>query len=627
MAGYITTGVRNNLKGRKHPLPVILPEKMNIKVTLTQKVVLLVLVSLVIQVGLFVQMDALQSEAEHEFTRANDSRRVTESINQLAKNVYELIDSLNGDKLVQIAFTGDRFRNVERSFRQQYKVLKRLFKDEPEKLAIITDSENSTNNCYSILREVKQKYDQGETLTYTDSRRDFNKRLKQYLPNIVSDELISLGQEAKDVSERSPENQAEIRMRHRQTLIAYNLGFVLFTIASAWLFGQYITRRLNIMTDNTYRLAANAPLNPTLSGRDEIANLDQVFHKMAAELKESARRERAILDNAQDMICSFDENGKFIAVNPACLEILGYEQEELIGSHFVDLVSEDDRNSIIKAIDDVVDGSTEPVEIRMICHNRSVITTSWRVRWSPDERTFFCVMHDISAQKEAERMKQEVVAMITHDLRTPLTVIENFLEMLSMGALGDMNEKGTRLLSLAERGSRRMMGLINDLLDIEKIKAGMMELDQSNVPVSDIFEEAAESLSGWATDHGVTLKCEPTDLVAHVDGDRICRVVSNLVSNAVKYSPAYTEVNVSASQNNGNITIAIRDQGRGIPQDKIATIFNRFEQVRSTEDQKTGSGLGLAICKAIVELHGGTIGVESEEGRGSTFTFQIPAAK
>lgn len=601
---------------------------MKFKVTsLTAKVMFLVLVSLGIQVGLYWQMDALQSEAEQEFTRANDSRRVTESINQLAKNVYELVDALNGDKLVQVAFTGDHFRNIEQSFRQQYKLLRKLFEDEPKKLAIIDDSEKATDHCYEVLLEVKRKYDQGETLVYTDSRRDFNKRLKRYLPNIISDELISLGQEAKDVSERSPENQAEIRNRHRQTLFAYNVVFVIFTIAIALLFVKYITRRLNIMTDNTYRLAADVELNPMLSGSDEIANLDQVFHKMAGELHESARRERAILDNAQDMICSFDENGKFIAVNPACLDILGYEQHELIGAHFVDLVAEGDRNSIIQGIDEVVDGSVEPVEIRMVCRNSSVITTSWRVRWSPDERTFFCVMHDISAQKEAERMKQEVVAMITHDLRTPLAVIENFLEMLGMGALGEMNEKGDRLLTLAERGARRMMNLINDLLDIEKIKAGMMELSKSDVPVSDIFEEAAESLSGWATEHGVTLKCEPTDLVAHVDSDRICRVVSNLVSNAVKYSPAYTEVNVSAASNNGHIAIAIRDQGRGIPQEKIATIFDRFEQVRSTEDQKTGSGLGLAICKAIVELHGGSITVESEEGKGSTFTFQVPAAK
>lgn len=599
---------------------------MAFKVTLTQKVMLLVLVSLATQAGLFIQMNALQSEAEREFIRANDSRKVTESINQLAKNVYELIDSLNGDKLVQIAFTGDRFRNIEQSFRHEYKLLRKLLKDEPKKLALIIDSEKATANCYAVLMEVKRKYDQGVDLTYTDSRRDFNKRIKQYLPNIVSDELISLGREAKDVSERSPENQAEIRNRHKQTLVAYNMVFLIFTVATAWLFVQYVTKRLNIMTDNTYRLAANAPLNPMLSGSDEIANLDQVFHKMAGELKVSARRERAILDNAQDMICSLDDNGRFIAVNPACLQILGFEQEELIGSHFVDLVAEDDRNSIIKAIDEVVNGSTEPVEIRMVCHNSSVITTSWRVRWSPDERTFFCVMHDISAQKEAERMKQEVVAMITHDLRTPLAVIENFLEMLSMGTLGEMNEKGDRLLTLAERGAQRMMSLINDLLDIEKIKAGMLELNQSDVPVSDIFEEAVESLSGWASDHGVTLKCEPTDLVAHVDSDRIGRVLSNLVSNAVKYSPGYTEVNVWASANNGNIAIAIRDQGRGIPQDKIATIFDRFEQVHGS-DQKTGSGLGLAICKAIVELHGGTISVESEEGRGSTFTFQIPAAK
>lgn len=600
---------------------------MRLKITLTQKVMLLVLLSLVVQVGLFVQMDALQSEAEREFTKANDSRKVSESINQLTKNVYELVATLSGDKLIAANLVTEEFEDRERSFHQEFKFLKRTFKNEPRKLEIITDSEQAVKRCYEILHEVKQKYDKGEDLLYAQSRSEFVKRLKIYLPNIISDEMIGLGKEARDVSNRSPENQAEIRMRHRQTLFTYIFVFILMTIVSAWLFVYQITRRLHVMTDNTYRLASSVPLNRMLTGSDEIAKLDQVFHSMAGELQESARRERAILNNAQDMICSFDESGKFIAVNPACRAILGYEQEELIGSHYIELIHEDDAQANLQAIEDVIDGSIEPIETRMVCHDGSIISTSWRVHWSQDERTFFCVIHDITAQKEAERMKQEVVAMITHDLRTPLAVIENFLEMLDMGTFGQIDGKGERLLGLAERGVRRMMNLINDLLDIEKIKSGMMELNQSEVPISAIFEEAAESLAGWASDHGVTLTCEQTDLVAYADGDRICRVVTNLVSNAVKYSPRSSEVKVSATAANGSISISIVDRGRGIPQKKLATIFDRFEQVHSVEDQKMGSGLGLAICKAIVELHGGNISVESEEGCGSTFTFQIPEAK
>lgn len=592
-------------------------------ITLTQKLMLLVILSLLALVGLFLQMDALQSEAEREFKGANDSRKITEACNQISVNVYELIDILNDEKLTETTFTGNNLVEIWHSFKQQYKLMKRILKNDANKQAIINASEKAVDESYEILKDLRKTY-RGETPS--DKRRDFKKRLRSLIPKILSDEMIVLGREARSVSERSPENQAQIRLRHRQTLLAYALLYVIMAVIFAWLFVNHITRRLHVMTDNAYRLASGMPLNTMLSGGDEIAALDRVFHKMAEELQHAARRERAVLDNAQDLICSLDQNGKFLAVNPACLSILGYRQDELLGSHYIDLVHEDDVSSSLEATEAVMDGCQEPIETRMICHDGSIINTSWRVRWSPEERTFFCVMHDITAQKQAERMKQEVVAMITHDLRTPLAVIENFLEMLDSDAFGQIDDRGKRLLMLADRSTDRMMGLINDLLDIEKIKAGMMELDKSDVPVQDIFEEAAESLSGWAADHGVALKCRQSALIIRADRNRVCRVVANLVSNAVKYSPPQTEVEISAEICNDNVAISVRDQGRGIPKEKVAAIFDRFQQVRSVEDQKTGSGLGLAICKAIVELHGGTIAVQSDEGKGSVFKFEIPRA-
>ncbi len=192
--------------------------------------------------------------------------------------------------------------------------------------------------------------------------------------------------------------------------------------------------------------------------------------------------------------------------------------------------------------------------------------------------------------------------------------------MLSAGLLGELTEKAEKMLTIAERNAGRMLSLINDLLDVEKIKAGMMELTKEQVSAEKVLEHAAQSLSALAAESGVSLVCADTnskDLTFYADEDKISRVVTNIVSNAIKFSPRDTSITLNAESVNGNVHIMIKDQGRGIPQDKIANIFDRFQQVTAQDHAKSGgSGLGLAICKAIVELHGGEISVESTEGEG-----------
>jgi PAS domain S-box-containing protein len=432
------------------------------------------------------------------------------------------------------------------------------------------------------------------------------------------------------------------------SIIFTGLSFIAVTVRG-------VTRRVNIMSDNAIRLASDLPLNRPEEGKDEISQLDRTFHTMAQSLKEATNKERAILQNASDVICSIEDAGHFTAVNPASLAVFGYAPDEMFGKLFVDFLFKDDRIMVVDAIDKLKKGAdSEPIEARFVKKDGTVSDTLWSATWSPTEKTVFCVIHDITERKEAERMKQEVVAMITHDLRTPLSTIRNFHEMLSTGLLGELTEKAEKMLVLAERNSGRMLSLINDLLDVEKIKAGMMELSKEQISAGKVLEHTAQSLSALATESGVSLVCvvgstpcvarsenaevstsheapnnedvsKAEDLTFYADEDKISRVVTNLVSNAIKFSPPDTTIILSAESGDGNILISIKDQGRGIPQDKVANIFDRFQQVTAQDHAKAGgSGLGLAICKAIVELHGGEISVESTEGKGSTFKFSIP---
>lgn len=240
----------------------------------------------------------------------------------------------------------------------------------------------------------------------------------------------------------------------------------------------------------------------------------------------------------------------------------------------------------------------------------------------------FCVMHDVTERKQAERLRQEVVQMVSHDLRTPLTTIRGILEIVASGQVGELTQKGKNMIQMADHSSMLMLALARDLLEIEKVEAGMLELNKTQLPVSNVFKQSVDAVNIIAQQRKVNIVVKSTDASVFADSDRLVQILVNLITNAVKFSPANSDIIVSALSTEEFVEISVADQGRGIPPQLISSIFERFKQVRES-DSKTegGSGLGLAICKALVELHGGNISVTSEEGKGSVFSFRIPNAR
>ncbi|HEY9716285.1 MAG TPA: ATP-binding protein, partial [Trichormus sp.] len=386
-----------------------------------------------------------------------------------------------------------------------------------------------------------------------------------------------------------------------------------------WLNGD-VNRRLQVLLANSTRLALEQPLLKRVDGRDEIADLDEVFHQMADALKQSTEHERAIIENARDMILTFDRTGMITGANTAVQILTGYFPDELIGQRAINLLVEDDRALFVNRLEVRTD---QEFEARLRGKLGEVLSLLWSVSWSDKERSFFCIAHDVTERKKAERLKQEVMQMVSHDLRTPLFTITAFLEMLSKGLFGQLTEKGQKLLNNSCQSGVYMETLIKDLLEMEKLESSDVLLSKQQCEVQNILIGASNAISGAANHASVQIRVDTTDATFMADRDRILQVVVNLASNAIKFSPANSTVTLSSRVRNGNIEIAVSDQGRGIRENDLPFIFDRFRQTESADGSK-GVGLGLAICKKLVELHGGQISVASREGRGSTFSFTIP---
>ena len=240
----------------------------------------------------------------------------------------------------------------------------------------------------------------------------------------------------------------------------------------------------------------------------------------------------------------------------------------------------------------------------------------------------FLVFRDLTRRRQIERMKSEFVSVVSHELRTPLTSIHGSLTLLASGLLGPTTEKGNRMLEIAVTNTDRLIRLLNDILDVEKLDSGSMEIRRRPCNAGELIRNAADVMRPMAQKHGITLDVGESETAIWADPDRLAQCLTNLLSNAIKFSDAGGRVRVRAVPTAAELRFEVSDEGRGIPWGKQSSIFERFQQVDASDSRKKGgTGLGLAISRSIVQQHGGRIWVESELGKGSTFFFTVPFRK
>lgn len=240
---------------------------------------------------------------------------------------------------------------------------------------------------------------------------------------------------------------------------------------------------------------------------------------------------------------------------------------------------------------------------------------------------FLIMLNDISDIIDEERMKSEFISMVSHELRSPLTSIKGSMGLLLSRAAGELPSKARALLEISHRNADRLVLIINDILDLEKISTGQLEFNLEETDIAELLRETSAANSSLEQRHGVRIQVENTDTPMQVttDPNRVIQVLTNFLSNAAKFSKPGERITIRAEENDHELRISVSDRGQGIPASEEHKVFQRFADLsNSKRAEKGGTGLGLSVCKAIVENLGGKIGFDSREGFGTTFYFTLP---
>ncbi|MDP3037521.1 MAG: response regulator, partial [Rhodocyclaceae bacterium] len=354
-------------------------------------------------------------------------------------------------------------------------------------------------------------------------------------------------------------------------------------------------------------------------------------------LQDQARYTQAILDNVIDGIITIDERGTVASLNQAAERIFGYPPGEVLGQNVKMLMpepyhSEHDgylANYRATGVERVIgigrevvgrrkDGRSFPMDLAV-----SEISHAGR-------RMFVGLVRDITERKRVEQMKSEFVSTVSHELRTPLTSIAGALGLITGGAVGELPPPMKPLIDIAHKNSQRLIHLINDLLDMEKIAAGKMHFDMQLLALMPLVEQALEVNKGYGESRRVrfALTERVEDLEVRIDSQRLQQVMANFLSNAAKFSPEGGQVEVAVQRRGGRVRVSVRDYGPGIPDEFRTRIFEKFSQADSSDTrQKGGTGLGLAITRELIERMGGAVGYASVVGEGATFWIEVPIDK
>lgn len=362
-------------------------------------------------------------------------------------------------------------------------------------------------------------------------------------------------------------------------------------------------------------------------------NLEKLVEERTHDLSEANQKLSGIIAHCADGIVILDEDGKIEQINPACENLIGVDVNAIIGRTFTQVIKgckaemytdkgglfgldEDTSDILLKDcyIANSISGARTPVEI-----NLSAILDETNSR----PQKYIGVIRDITSQKETERLRDDFIATLTHDLRTPLLAAIQTLKFFLDGSLGELEDKQKVLLSTMLQSNEDLLGLVNALLEVYRFDSGKLELCKTVFAPKSLVDQCIEELLPLANNKNIKIEFDTNiddKLEIYADKAELKRVITNLCGNAVNYTDKEGNIKIILKAQSGDLIFSVEDNGNGIPQADIPNLFKRFSQGTSRK-RSTGTGLGLYLSRQIIEAHGGKIWVESKLNKGSEFTF------
>ncbi|MBX9692029.1 MAG: PAS domain-containing protein [Cyanobacteria bacterium] len=592
---------------------------------LFERGVLLVVFPLLCQVMFVVALIALMVRIEAEMVTESHSRDLISSIFKLSRQAMDSVYTLNLESQLNSTNVSDRASDEALvSFRKNLDEVVQLASQDrqQEKDARILAAHAAV--IMGKFQEVRDLYHNGQP----DRKRinESNRALLRsgslftnVVAHMISKEEAALAQ--------GPARSRMLRSVARLTFLGALIASIFTAVWLGLMYARAIRQPLSIIEVNTRRLSEHQELLPISEGVDEISQLDRLLHDVADAVELNLARERDAIENAADLICSLDRQGMFSRVNQFSQTLLGIAAGDLCGSFLLDLVVPEQCAFAEKQLADCRSAEQMQVfELQLLSPTAGVIDTRWSVLWSESDASLFCVVHDITMEKAIETVKEDFLNMITHDLRSPLTSMRGSMTVILEGLRGDISQAVREEVTGSARNIELLIGFVDDLLDFQKLKDGKVALAVDEVDVRSVIDDAIKMVERLAASKEITIVCPDESLaidLIQADHRKLVQVVTNLLTNAVKFSPSNSAIRIDVTSTADEYRLSVSDNGPGVPLMFREKIFLPFEQLPS-ERAKEGSGLGLAICKLIAEAHGGSMGVGENQPEGSIFWISLP---
>lgn len=594
------------------------------KLRIWHKIIILILIPLSFEIAATAYLAQILVTTDKTSERFQNSRKILSEYHTMQNYLTEAGFDVANMCIYQPDPSPPAFEEDKRRVEQAKAVLEKAADIHPTVREALDTAPALFEHAIELVDKAKKNYDD-PTLTL----RKKGSVLKNDVFNLLM-ESEPLFKRVADVETSIETLESSELQKSRQLIVSAAIIAFLFslliTFLAALIFYRSFGKRLQLIEGNAEKIAVGKALPPPLSGGDEIDELDRTLHRAAQFVENAHQKEFAVLNKSVDVLCSIDTRFKIVSIGESVERSWFYRVDDVLGRSILTLLPETDSVRIRKILSESTETEIEhDFESEFKCGDGELREFAWKVRWNPTKGNYFCVLRDISARRKIERAKQRLLAIASHDLRTPLMSVSANLSSLAAGRFGELREDLKIALTKSEQSLDQLMDLIQSLLDLERMESTQAHLELSCVSAMDAALQSISTIETQARDANVRIVPPGRDESILADERRIVQVLTNLLQNALTRSAPSQTITVTVGSSGDMVMVSIIDQAPSIPDEEREQIFDKYFQAHKNNlNRDRRSSLNLALAKVLTEAQKGAIGVSTDNGKGNRFFVQFP---